>query len=106
MKLKSYGTEKGYTLSLKNKLENAVNDYLEYDVNRIIITTQELEEFKERVINRIMELNSQFPRCKPIDADWWPIPGRHDDYKLTGVSVFTNYMIKEFELPEGKCVGN
>jgi len=98
--MKIYATDKGYTLSLKNNLERAIDEYLSNEIDRKFIQPENLESFKEQIKNKIQQLNLENKRCKPIIVDFWKYPGRND-YQLEGLE-FTRFTIKEFESWMGK----
>ena len=59
-----------HSLMLKKKLDKAVSDFL-YEKNRLVIEAEDLEKYKEEVINGIEVNNKMYSRCKPIKATWW-----------------------------------
>lgn len=65
-----YLSHKGFTLSLANKLESAINDVL-LKYNRILIASIELEAFKQEMLEAFTECHRLNPRCKPIKLEWW-----------------------------------
>lgn len=69
------------SLTLKNKLEIAVHDYLK-DNERQVIPALEVKKFKEKIVKRIDELNKTHIRCTPVKVQWdsW----NNKDYSLSG----------------------
>lgn len=79
----AYLSVKGYTLSLKNSLENALNEFFKIH-DRFIIPDDEIEDYKKGIITSIEEFNRIHTRCKPIAASWW-IDTSTKDIHLSGV---------------------
>ena len=78
-----YLSVKGHTLSLKNSLEKAVNEFFE-NRDRFIIPAAEIEHFKKGAIEYIESLNKIHHRCKPLNASWW-IDTQTKDIHISGV---------------------
>lgn len=66
-----YTTFNAHDLATKNKLQKAVQAYLN-GIDRILIENDEaLEDIKVKIIANIVFLNNEYPRCKGIRASWF-----------------------------------
>lgn len=78
-----------YTLALNNKLEKAINEYLQTQ-ERLVINDIDLELFKSSILLKIAELNVGHPRCNSIKCGWWNhgklFDSPNNDWQLTGFS--------------------
>ncbi len=86
----NYLTHNGHQLAIKNKLQNAVQEYLSEVDRQLLEGNFKLKLFKKSVIAKIKELNKEHPRCTPLNPTWWS-PSK-DDYFLSGVP-FCHYYI-------------
>lgn len=68
--MKKYFTYIGYNWQGRNKLDEAIREFLKTQ-NRLIITETDLEGFKRMILEKIDELSRQFNRCKPTKGYWW-----------------------------------
>ncbi|HUI31994.1 MAG TPA: hypothetical protein VLY84_00125 [Dysgonamonadaceae bacterium] len=83
-------THNGHNLATKNKLQTAIQEYLN-GIDRILIeNANDLKEFKLKVLADIMFFNNEYPRCKAVKASWFEID--KNDYLLSGVD-FNHFMI-------------
>ncbi|OBX17740.1 MULTISPECIES: hypothetical protein [Bizionia] len=85
-----YLTYNGYQLATKNKLQEAIQTYLNCIDRTLINDGQALADIKTKIIAHIVFFNNEYPRCKPIRASWYS----HDkkDWLLSGVD-FANFHI-------------
>ena len=67
--MKHYMTYMGHTTQFKNNLERAVADLLTAE-NRKLVTEQRFPNYQSELLKKIKELNSKFPRCKPVNVYW------------------------------------
>lgn len=51
----------------KNKLETAAKEATREASHRLV-SEKELPDFKKEFIQKIKDLNTKFPRCKPLDV--------------------------------------
>jgi len=95
-----YVSRIGHQLVNKNKLHKAVSTYLK-SIDRMLINDEkELEQFKDQVLSKILELNTDHARCKPLHPSWHEISYDNDIY-LSGVEfcLFHLHQVKqEFEV--------
>lgn len=61
--------EKTHEYSCKNKLEKAILDFIKKE-DRTLIPIRDLDEYKNRIIEELKEIQAKFPRCKPIRFEW------------------------------------
>ena len=99
--MKFYLGDVGQILSPKNKLEKAIQDFINcYD--RVIINATHIEVAKTAITNRIKLLTASYPKCTPIEARWWT-PDKFNeevkDWVIGGVDCvrFSFMCSKEFE---------
>ncbi|MBD3748966.1 MAG: hypothetical protein IE931_05675 [Sphingobacteriales bacterium] len=64
--MKYYVMIAGFSYTPKNKLEAAYQEMIE-QIDRTIFKETDLEEMKVWFQNKVQELNSRFPRCKPLE---------------------------------------
>lgn len=86
----NYLTHDGHHLATKNKLQQAVQEYLINMDRQLLEGNFKLKLFQKSVIARIKELNQEHSRCKPMQPSWWS-PNKND-YHLSGVS-FSHFYI-------------
>lgn len=85
-----YTTFNAHDLATKNKLQKAVQAYLN-GIDRILIENDEaLEDIKVKIIANIVFLNNEYPKCKGIRASWFETD--KNDWLLSGVG-FSNFHI-------------
>ena len=54
----------------KNKLCKAIQDYLK-QLNRMLIPEKEISIFEKAVIDNIIRLNKEFPKCGSVTPSFW-----------------------------------
>ncbi|OIQ22019.1 MAG: hypothetical protein BM557_01175 [Flavobacterium sp. MedPE-SWcel] len=64
-----YFIHNDHNLRTTNKLQKAVSEYIR-SLNGKLILSHDLEHVKESIIQKILELNIQYNRCKPIDPQF------------------------------------
>lgn len=100
--MKIYLAKKGEFYSPKNKLEEAIQNFIQ-EQDRKLIKEDDLEEFKNFVVNEIEKLNNEFPRCTPVKVDFWNPRGFRQeevikDWYLTGVHSVTFHLLSSREV--------
>lgn len=94
--MKRYISYIGQSYIPRNSLEKAVSAYL-HSMDRKIVPAEDLEQFKQEIIDGINELNTEYPRCKPIDVRFSPIGALKkdvDQYILSGEVRCNFYLIE------------
>lgn len=90
----NYLTHDGHHLSTKNKLQQAVQDYLISIDRQLLEGNFKLKLFKKSVLVKIKELNEEHSRCKPIEAHWWEVSKNDFTLGNVGFSHFHIYHSK------------
>lgn len=85
-----------WTYVPKNKLEEAVLEFLKTKIRKVITREKVIDFYKENILMVIEELNKKHKRCKPIKA-YWEVDNKMGDENLRGVNVcvFKLYAINE-----------
>lgn len=96
-----YLTKVDMTYATRNKLDQAIKDYL-YSINRLIIPRELLRGFKNDVLTKIEMINKQHPRCIPAEPYWWASnSGNGDKTNDWGLS-FGSGQIMSFNVYAGR----
>lgn len=53
----------------KNRLENAIQEYLKLN-DRKLLSGNEIAEFKKAILDQISAFNDKYSRCTPVRASW------------------------------------
>lgn len=96
-----YLVHNGHQLATKNKLQSAVQNYLQSIDRTYLANNTELRAFKKSVMEDIESFNLAHHRCNPIKPHWWE--SSKNDHHLGAVS-FCNFHIyhskTDFKNPE------
>ena len=65
-----YFTYASNRLVAKNSLQEKVQELVLKD-NRTLVAHEDLEAFKKKVIDGILQLNKENPRCKPVSPEFY-----------------------------------
>jgi hypothetical protein len=76
------------TLSMNNKLEKAIYEFLETK-NRIVIDKSDSYQFRADIIDGILQLNKVHHRCKPRKLSWWQPGYVKTDWHLSDIGFCT-----------------
>lgn len=83
--MKKYMSYCSQFLSHKNKLEEAVKNFIK-DNDRKIIDEKDAAKFRVMISDGILELNKKFPRCTPLKASFWKSPiSSEKDIHMDGI---------------------
>lgn len=72
----------------KNKLEAAAKS-LAYEMDRQLIPADKVPAFKAMIRQRLIKLNEEYSRCKPLVIDIWT---PEDDMKYPDIAVLVPYV--------------
>lgn len=72
-----------HELNCKNNLDKAGHVLLS-ELNRCIISADNIKWYKDQINEAVEKLNAQFKRCKPLKPDWF-YDHVHKDWFLYGV---------------------
>ncbi len=92
-----YFSHISHTLTTKNQLEKAINEFLNANNQRVI---DDIEDFKKHVLEGINALNEANKRCAPKKVSWWE-NGNEGTIMLSGYNVCNFYLYKEMEVENG-----
>ena len=51
---------------VKNRLDQAVVDHLQFEMSNLLIDEQDLERFEQSIRDAVLDLCKVFPKCTPI----------------------------------------
>ena len=75
---------------IKNRLDQAVVDHLQFEMSNLLIDERDLERFEQSIRDAVLGLCKVFPKCTPIQFKRFS----HDD----GVG---NYFVRRYSLSHG-----
>lgn len=65
MKATHFYTYVGHGTMTKNKLQSDFDQYLK-SIEGVLITSNQLNDFKKQIKDKSVELNAKYPRCTPL----------------------------------------
>lgn len=68
--MKKYMSYCSQYLCHKNKLQEAFKKFIK-SIDRQIIDFDDIEKYKDMIIEESKKLSAQYPRCKPLDITFW-----------------------------------
>jgi len=77
-----------YTLSMSNKLEKAIYEFIKTK-ERKVVDGIDIFQFRSDIIAGIKKLNQEHPRCKPRNVEWYQPEKKKGDWFLHGVGFCT-----------------
>ena len=88
-----YLTKVGNVVKPKNKLDQAIHDFLVMN-DRKLIEASCVEKFKENVISNILFFSQENKRCKMRVAHWFTYGNKTKDFGLTCIPTIQFSLIE------------